>query len=103
MSHREFCNAIDGAREVRQFELEQDWKRSEKIISLLAMDYLSQFQKKDQAKARQNIEAVLSDKREKTKPKIGYTLAEIEELEADALRTADRMNKQINKNGTTGP
>lgn len=106
MSPREFYNAIDGAREVREFELTQSWKQAQKIISLLALNYLSQFPKKDQASARKNVEKALDDKEEdKEKPKIGYTLEELEALEADALRTEARMNKQLEKqkNGTSGP
>ena len=97
MSPREFYNAVDGAREVREFEATQSWKQAQKVISMLALNYLAQFPQKSQASARKNIETVLSEKPESEKPRIGYTLEEIEKLNADAIRTAERMNKQIEK------
>lgn len=106
MSQREFFNAVEGAREVREFEMEQSWKRAQKIISLLAITYISQFPQKSHASARKNVETILSDHPTGTKKhSIGYTLEEIEEIEADALRTEQRMNKQLQKqrNGISGP
>lgn len=103
MSQREFFNAIEGAREVREFEAEQSWKQTQKIVSLLAITYISQFPEKSQGKARKNIETILTDDTKK-KEINRYTLDDISQLEAETLKIERLMNKHIQQqeNGVSG-
>ena len=99
MSHREFCNCLDGWRELEEMSFKAGWERARYIAKAIVSVNVG---KKDRAKLDQAFELPWDHEGGGRTRKLAYSLEELEAMEAGAERTAERMNKQL-KNGISGP
>lgn len=95
MRPRELFNAMEGQRQTDEYELKQAWERARYMAKAIVSVHVG---KKDRSELDRAFALPWDSDR---RGSLSYTAEDFERMEAEARRDAQRMNKQIQKNGVS--